>query len=211
VVLPWYLVELNSVGIRPLALGARVWLPIVGAAVAWLCARGASKIVPGNFTACLISGIATVLIIGLLAYHMRPLLSSIRRASAEEQTAAPEDSAAAAVASAIDTAATVVSPATSGTEEEPEPNSRATPEETGRALALLMSLAVQQPEYPSVAGPIPIYHDMYDTVVDLPPVPPVQTANGSPHNELPPVQTANGSPCNGQAVTAPRRESADRS
>jgi O-antigen/teichoic acid export membrane protein len=191
VVLPWYLAELNSIGIRPRALGARVWLPLVGAAVAWLCAKSMSKIVPGDFTACFIAGIATMLIIGLLAYHMRPLLSSIRRASAEE-AATPLDTV--TTAGAPDTAADVTQLSTPGTLDESGASSRPTPEETIRALALLMSLAVQQPEYPSMTGPIPIYHDMYDTEYDLPT-----------------VKATNGSPRNGQAIAASRRGSADRS
>ncbi len=90
VVLPWYLAELNGVGIRPRALGARVWLPLVGAALAGLCAIGARKIMPTFFTACLVGGIATLLIIALLVYHMRPLLSMMRRASGDESAAPAE-------------------------------------------------------------------------------------------------------------------------
>jgi hypothetical protein len=142
VVLPWYLAELNGAGIRPRALGARVWLPLAGAALAGLCAIGARKIMPTFFTACLIGGIATLLIIALLVYHMRPLLSMMRRASGDE-SAAPAETV--APPSAKQTTAAEVGP---------------TAEESARALALLISLAVRQPEYPSLTGPIPIYRDI---------------------------------------------------
>jgi PST family polysaccharide transporter len=142
VVLPWYLAELNGVGIRPRALGARVWLPLAGAALAGLCAIGARKIMPTFFTACLIGGIATLLIIALLVYRMRPLLSLMRRASGDE-SAAPAETV--TPPSAIQTAAAEVGP---------------TAEESARALALLISLAVRQPEYPSLTGPIPVYRDI---------------------------------------------------
>ena len=75
VVLPWYLVELNSVGIRPLALGSRLWLPLLGAVLAGLAAMGARRFCPTDLTACLVAGFATILIIGLLAYSMRSVLA----------------------------------------------------------------------------------------------------------------------------------------
>lgn len=143
VVLPWYLVELRSVGIRPLALGSRLWLPLLGAVLAGLAAMGARRFCPTDLTACLAAGFATILIIGLLAYRMRSVLAQIRQS---RDGPAPTD---------IDVRpgapdATAIS-ATDG--------SRPTPEETARAIALLQSLAVQRTEYLDVTGPIPIYHD----------------------------------------------------
>jgi O-antigen/teichoic acid export membrane protein len=152
VVLPWYLVELNSVGIRPLALGARVWLPVLGAAAAALCAAGARRIAPSDLTACLIAGFATMLIIGLLAYRMRSVISMARQTEA-------------AVQEGIDALAPVQDTTTTGTPERsrrtrPDPAyRRPTPEETAKAIALLQSLAVPRPEYGDVTGPIPIYQN----------------------------------------------------
>lgn len=152
VVLPWYLVELNSVGIRPFALGARIWLPVLGAAAAGLCAAGARRVAPSDLTACLIAGFATMLIIGLLAYRMRSVLSLARQT---------ED----AVHAGVDALASVPDATATGTPDgfrrtRPEPAyRRPTPEETARAIALLQSLAVQRPEYSDVTGPIPIYHN----------------------------------------------------
>jgi O-antigen/teichoic acid export membrane protein len=141
VVLSWYIVELNSVGIRPLALGSRLWLPLLGAALAGLSAVGATRIAPGDLTACLIAGLATMLIIGLLVHRMRPELALIRRSGSEVTPAGNP--------SIPDVAATGVT----------EVLQRPTPEETAKAIALLQSLAVHRSENLDVTGPIPIYHD----------------------------------------------------
>jgi O-antigen/teichoic acid export membrane protein len=158
VILPWYLAELNSVGIRPLALGAKVWLPLAGAAAAALAAAGARRIAPNDLTACLIAGFATVLIIGLLAYRMRSVLAQIRRPAAE--AAAPASPSAQDVRT--DAAQEIRRP---------------TPEETARAIALLQSLAVQRSENFDVTGPLPIYRDY--AVAGFSP-PPGRPADGGP-------------------------------
>src|SRR5208282_2107130 len=83
---------------------------------------------------------ATMLIIGLLAYRMRSVLSLARQT--EE-----------AVQEGIDTLASV-----QDARAEPAYR-RQTPQETARAIALLQSLAVHRPEYGDVTGPIPIYQN----------------------------------------------------
>jgi O-antigen/teichoic acid export membrane protein len=163
VVLPWYIVELNSVGIRPLALGARLRLPLLGAAAAGLCAMGAKKVAPGDLTACLIAGFATMLIIGLLAYRMRSVLSLIRQTENEVS---------------ISGSPSITEIVTSdGTEDYRRP----TPEETARAIALLQSLAVHRTENLDVTGPIPIYHDY--ALPGFLPLQRRQPPNGLPINE----------------------------
>lgn len=158
VILPWYLAELNSVGIKPLALGAKVWLPLAGAAGAALAAAGARRITSDDLTACLIGGFATVLIIGLLAYRQRSVLRQIRRPA---DSAAPPASPAAQDVTA-DAAEEYRSP---------------TPQDTARAIALLQSLAVQRTENFDVTGPLPIYRD-YALAAFSPS--PLQPASGGP-------------------------------
>ncbi len=148
VVLPWYLIELRSVGIRPLALGARLWLPLLGAALAGLSAMAARRFCPTDLTACLAAGFATMFIIGLLAYRMRSVLAQIRQSG--DGTASTD----------VDVRPGVQDASAIGATDE----SRPTPEETARAIALLQSLAIHRTERLDVTGPIPIYHD-YDPAI----------------------------------------------
>jgi O-antigen/teichoic acid export membrane protein len=195
VVLPWYLVELNSVGIRPLALGARLWLPLLGAAMAGLAAVTARRVAPNDFTACLIAGVATMGIIGLLAYRMRSVLSLIRQTEAEAAVPAAAD---AREPITVSTSAD----ATDGLRRAEPAGRRPTPGETARAIALLQSMAVARPEYGDVTGPIPIYHDYALARFSSPrqPAPVTPAANGqaSSHNgQVPHLRADAPSPRNG--------------
>jgi O-antigen/teichoic acid export membrane protein len=86
VVLPWYVIELRSVGIRLRSLAARLSLPLFGAATAGLAAYAIRRVVTTNLTALLASGIATMLVVGLLVYQMRGALRVLRP---KAQDAAP--------------------------------------------------------------------------------------------------------------------------
>jgi len=78
VILPWYLHELRKVGIRLRALGARLWLPLTGAAVAGLAAAGAARVAPNYLTALAASGLALLAIIGVLIARMRKVFATLR-------------------------------------------------------------------------------------------------------------------------------------
>jgi PST family polysaccharide transporter len=130
VILPWYLIELKSVGIRLRSLAGRLWLPFTGAAAAGLAAMAARKVAPTDLTALLISGFATVFIMALLVYRMRATLALLRHGPAQEAGPDPAEAAAQARAS-----------------------------QQEEALALLMSLARPRPVHEDVTGPIPAYND----------------------------------------------------
>ena len=83
VVVPYYLGGLMLVGIRARALGRHLWLPVVGAAVAGLVAMQTARVVPNDFTALAISGVVTVMIISLIVYRMRAVLSLLRATSTD--------------------------------------------------------------------------------------------------------------------------------
>jgi O-antigen/teichoic acid export membrane protein len=82
-VLPWYLRELSKVGIRLRSLGRHLCLPMAGAALAGLISLAAAKLARTDFVALTISGVAAVVIIGVLAYRMRRVLALLRSTSAE--------------------------------------------------------------------------------------------------------------------------------
>ena len=71
VILPWYLHELKGTGIRRRVLGARLWLPLAGAAAAGLAAVGAARVLPSDLAALAVSGVAGLAVVGLLVFRMR--------------------------------------------------------------------------------------------------------------------------------------------
>jgi PST family polysaccharide transporter len=77
--LPWYLRELQHVGVRARALAGRLRLPLAGAALAGLVAAAAARLAPSDFTALLASGVATLAIIAALGYHVRGDLARLRQ------------------------------------------------------------------------------------------------------------------------------------
>jgi O-antigen/teichoic acid export membrane protein len=82
--LPWYLRELQQVGVRARALAGRLWLPLAGAALAGLVAAAAARLAPSDFTALLAGGVATLGIIGALGYHVRADLARLRQRKAAQ-------------------------------------------------------------------------------------------------------------------------------
>jgi O-antigen/teichoic acid export membrane protein len=79
VILPWYLHELRGAGIRRRVLGARLWLPLTGAAAAGLAAAGAARMLPNDLAALAVSGVAGLAVVGLLVFRMRAPLIRLRR------------------------------------------------------------------------------------------------------------------------------------
>jgi O-antigen/teichoic acid export membrane protein len=80
VVLPWYLIELQKVGIRIRALGARVWMPLLSGAGIGLFAAGLAGWLTNNLTVLLVSGVVALATIGLLIYRQLPDLATLRSA-----------------------------------------------------------------------------------------------------------------------------------
>jgi hypothetical protein len=89
VVLPWYLIELQKVGIRVRALGARVWLPLLSGAGVGLFALGLTGWLRSNLTVLLVGGVVALATIGLLIYRQLPDLATVRSvfSNAEEPVA----------------------------------------------------------------------------------------------------------------------------
>lgn len=79
-ILPWYVVELHRIGVRWRALAARLWLPLTGGLLAGGLSAVAAKLVPNDLMSLVISALAGLLVIGLLAYRMRAVLTSLRPA-----------------------------------------------------------------------------------------------------------------------------------
>jgi len=103
VILPWYLHELRRVGIRRRTLGARLWLPLTGAAVAGLAAAGAARVAPNYLTALAASGLALLAVIGLLIARMRKVFAMLRPLAGQQGpgSSAPAPDSAATSAEAV--------------------------------------------------------------------------------------------------------------
>jgi O-antigen/teichoic acid export membrane protein len=82
-VLPWYIFELRRAGIGLRALAGHHWLPIAGAAVAGMAAAIGARTAPNAIIALTVDGAITVAVTGLLIYHMRSTLTSLRSLSAQ--------------------------------------------------------------------------------------------------------------------------------
>ena len=78
VVLPWYLIELHRAGIRVRALGARVWMPLLGGAAVGIVALDLTRLLTNNLVVLLVSGVVALGTIGLLIYHLLPDLAMLR-------------------------------------------------------------------------------------------------------------------------------------
>jgi O-antigen/teichoic acid export membrane protein len=89
IVLPCYLAELGKAGIVLSALGGRLKLPMAGAALTGLAGFGATRLPLGDFATILVSGAATVVILGALLYFMREAFAVLRSPYARVHAAAP--------------------------------------------------------------------------------------------------------------------------
>jgi O-antigen/teichoic acid export membrane protein len=82
-VLPWYLAELHSIAIKLRALGAQVWIPVIGAIGVGLFARNLARVMTNNLTILTISGVVALATIGLLLLQKQPELVSLQTTFAE--------------------------------------------------------------------------------------------------------------------------------
>ncbi len=96
-VLPWYLVELRQVGIRPRAVASCLWLPLTVAAAAGLAAYAAERLAPSVPAGLLISVVAWLAATGILATRARPMAARLRAGPAGRTRSrlTPESAAAA--------------------------------------------------------------------------------------------------------------------
>jgi O-antigen/teichoic acid export membrane protein len=78
VVLPWYLAELGKVGIKWKPLLGRVWLPLLAAAVVGVVAHAIVGVISQAFVACAVSGVLTLVVIGLLGGRLWPVVTALR-------------------------------------------------------------------------------------------------------------------------------------
>jgi O-antigen/teichoic acid export membrane protein len=78
VVLPWYLAELGKVGIKWKPLLGRVGLPLLAAAVVGVVAHAIAGVISQAFVACAVSGVLTLVVIGLLGGRLWPVVTALR-------------------------------------------------------------------------------------------------------------------------------------
>jgi PST family polysaccharide transporter len=161
VILPWYLHELRGTGIRRRVLGARLWLPLAGAAAAGLAAAGAARVLPTDLAALAVSGVAGLAVVGLLVFRMRAALIRLRPGrvgpAAPEVPEVPEVPAVPSI--------TPVSPAAPDAEDPPGARTETAgwaerrPDEACSA-ALTRGMLPPWPAYPDATGPLPIFDEV---------------------------------------------------
>jgi O-antigen/teichoic acid export membrane protein len=78
VVLPWYMAELSKVGIERRKLLGRVVLPLLAAATVGVAAHAIGGAVSQAFLACMVSGALALVVIGLLGYRLRSVITTLR-------------------------------------------------------------------------------------------------------------------------------------
>jgi O-antigen/teichoic acid export membrane protein len=83
VVLPWYLSELHKVGIRRRAIGAQLWMPVLGATGVGLFAVGLGGVLTNNLVLLMVSGVVALGAIGLLVFYVTPDLATLRSVFAD--------------------------------------------------------------------------------------------------------------------------------
>jgi O-antigen/teichoic acid export membrane protein len=153
VVLPWYLIELSKTGIRVRALGARLWLPLVAAAVAGIAASAAAKLIPSDLAACAVGGVAALIAIGLLGFRMRPVVAELRSALAVQDRLEPTDDS----TNASSTRPTSSDPVTAL--ENPQASRPAAPASQAAGLTALYAASVPAPPSGALTEPLPVYGD----------------------------------------------------
>jgi len=79
VVTPIYLWRLRRSGVRPRAVAAQVWVPLVVGLAVFVASSAFSLIVPSRFLAAALSGVVALAAIGLLLYRDRATVVSLRR------------------------------------------------------------------------------------------------------------------------------------
>jgi PST family polysaccharide transporter len=91
VVLPWYLVELSSAGVRVRALAVRVWQPLAVSVAVGAAAWAAARVIPNDLAACFASGTIALAAIGLLGLKMRPVIAELRPVLAARNGLSPAE------------------------------------------------------------------------------------------------------------------------
>jgi O-antigen/teichoic acid export membrane protein len=137
-ILPWYVGQLRKLGIRIRAIISATRLPAAGAALTGIIAFVAAKVAPSYFAACAVSGVAALIIVGVLAYSMRSAFAALRAISAES---APAESL------------TV--------DEAPSENGNIDVPDVATELAAMWGVmnAPPSPVYHDITGPIPVARD----------------------------------------------------
>lgn len=80
IVLPWYMAELGKVGITRKSLLVRMWMPLVAAAIVGVETHAVAGAISQAFAACAVSGALALVVIGLLAYRLRSVITGLRAA-----------------------------------------------------------------------------------------------------------------------------------
>ena len=91
IVLPWYMVELSKVGIAPRPVLGRIWLPLLAAALVGLAAHSAAGVISQAFAACAVSAVIVLVVVGLLGYRLRSVITGLRATLRETTVAEPAD------------------------------------------------------------------------------------------------------------------------
>ena len=91
IVLPWYMAELSKVGIARRPLLGRMWLPLLAAAMAAVAAHAVAAVISQAFAACAVSGVLVLVVIGLLGYRLRSVITGLRATLRGATTAGPGD------------------------------------------------------------------------------------------------------------------------
>jgi hypothetical protein len=91
IVLPWYMAELGKVGITRSSLLVRLWLPLFAAAIVGIEAHAVAGAISQAFAACAVSGALGLVVIGLLGYRLRSVITGLRAALHAAAAAGPAD------------------------------------------------------------------------------------------------------------------------
>jgi PST family polysaccharide transporter len=154
-VTPWYLIELRKVGIRMRAVAARLWLPVSAAVAVGAAIDAASRVIPDEFGACVVGGLAALGVIALLLSGQGQALALLRPALGARQQV----------------------PASTGSPSPSEPSGQrpsgpvrqdagasrvthsADPIAQALGLKQLLAVAIPVPTYDDITGPLPVIRD----------------------------------------------------
>jgi PST family polysaccharide transporter len=104
VVLPWYMAELSKVGIERRPLLGRMWLPSLAAAMVVVAAHAVAGVISQASVACTVSGVLALVVISLLGYRLRPVITALRATLRGATAAVPGDEQSELLSTASDAA-----------------------------------------------------------------------------------------------------------
>ncbi len=181
VILPWYLIELHRAGIKVSALGAELWMPVMGGVGVGLFAVGFGGVLTSNLTTLMVSGVVALGTIGLLFFHKQPELAVLRPmfsgtsepapVAADPDTAAGEFTGEPAPPAAQPAAVPVPGAGASGTAiTVPMPALRERASSLPRFDEAIgaADATIPLPIFQEVGGPLPVYRDMTGLVPRYP-------------------------------------------